>query len=310
MVLVLATAIGIGLARLAQEEETAKLRVQLHEQFSNKLASELESDLRRLDPQDREVTIMFADIRGFSRISERLGVTETFRLVSEVMEVMSETVKRNDGAVLDYIGDELLAIWNAPADQADHAALSVRCAASIMPDLAALSKSWEGKLGEPLRVGVGLNTGPARVGNTGTKSKPKYGALGHTVNLASRVQGASKAFLSQILLTGSTRERLPPTVMVRRLGKVKVVGINDSVELFQYMNDPAMIPAEVLNGYAAALARFEASDLPGTIESLRVVQALPAGRMDGASRQLAARVEALMAEGSTDFAPVFELTSK
>ena len=310
MVQVLATAVGIGLARVAQEEEAAQLRVQLHQQFSNRLASELESNLGRLDPQDREVTIMFADIRGFSRFSERLGAADTFHLVSEVMEVMSETVKRHEGAVLDYIGDELLAIWNAPADQADHAALAARCAAAIMPDLAALSKSWEARLGEPLKVGVGLNSGPTRVGNTGTRSKPKYGALGHTVNLASRVQGASKAFQCQILLTGSTRERLPPSLAVRRLGRVKVVGINDSVELFQFMTDPAMIAAEVLSGYDAALTRFESHDLKGSIELLKALQESPAGRADGPTRQLSARIESLALEGGKEFTPVFELTSK
>ncbi len=310
MVQVLATAVGVGLARVAQEEETARLRVQLHQQFNDRLVSELEADLGRLDPQDRDITIMFADIHGFSRISERLGAAETFQFVSEVMEVMTESVKRHDGAIMDYVGDELIALWNAPADHVEHAWLAVGCALGIATDLSGLSASWHARLGEPVSVGVGLNSGAARVGNTGTRSKPKYGALGHTVNVASRVEGATKAFRCPILVTGSTRDRLPASATVRRLGKVKVVGISEAVELFQPLADPAETPAEVVTGYAEAQARFEAGDLAGTHESLKALLATPAGRADGATLQLAARVESLVRAGTTDYLPVIELSSK
>jgi adenylate cyclase len=310
MVQVLSTAVGIGLARVKQEEETARMRVQLHQQFTDRLASELESDLGRLDPQDREITIMFADIRGFSRISERVGPAETFQFVSEVMEVMTDTVKRHDGAIMDYIGDELTALWNAPADQVEHSWQAVRCAAALAADLSQVRIAWQARLGEPVSIGVGLNTGSARVGNTGTRSKPKYGARGHTVNLASRVQGATKAFQCPILLTGSTRAQLPAHATVRRLGKVKVVGINDSVELFQLLTDSIAIPAEVLTAYDGALERFEAGDLTGTIELLKPVLLLPAGQVDGATRQLSARVESLISAGAKDYFPVIELISK
>jgi hypothetical protein len=91
---------------------------------------------------------------------------------------------------------------------------------------------------------------------------------------------------------------------------VKVVGINDSVELFQFMTDPAMIAANVLSSYDAALTRFESHDLKGSIELLKALQESPAGRADGPTRQLAARIETLALEGGKEFTPVFELTSK
>jgi adenylate cyclase len=306
MVQVLATAVGIGLARVSQEEESARLRVQLHQQFNDRLARELESDLGRLDPQDRDISILFADIRGFSLASERLGPAETFRFVSEVMEVMTESVKRHDGAVMDYVGDELIAMWNAPANHPDHARLAVECAGDLSDDLAGLSAAWEGRLGCPVRVGVGVNSGAARVGNTGTRSKPKYGALGHAVNVASRVQGATKAFGCGVLLTRSTRDRL--TAPVRRLGRVKVVGIQEPVELFQPSDEAT--PAGVAEKYAEALARFEAGDLSGTVEALTALQQVPGAKADGPTRQLAACVEALVRAGVKEYTPVIELTSK
>ena len=310
LVQVLATAVGIGLARVAAEEETARLRVQLHQQFNDRLANELEADLGRLDPQDREISILFADIRGFSRISEHLGPAETFRFVSDVMEALTESVKRHDGAIMDYVGDEMIALWNAPADHVEHARLAVDCALDLSGDLAAVNATWEPLLGMPVSIGIGLNSGSARVGNTGTRSKPKYGALGHTVNVASRVQGATKAFKCPILLTGGTRDRLPADAAVRRLGKVKVVGINDPVELFQPLGECDLIPADVLAGYEQALMCFERGDLLGTQESLAILQATAAGMADGATLQLAERVQQLVQTGETGYSPVIELSSK
>ena len=226
------------------------------------------------------------------------------------MEVLTESVKRHDGAIMDYVGDEMIAIWNAPADHTDHARLAVGCAAVLADDLTALSAEWEARLGEPIRIGVGLNSGSARVGNTGTRSKPKYGALGHTVNVASRVQGATKAFRCPILLTASSRARLPADAVVRRLGKVKVVGINEAVELFQPILDASTVPAEIMTGYATALARFESGDLAGTDQILKELLMVPNAYADGATLRLAAQVESLMRAGTEQYAPVIELTSK
>ena len=307
MVQVLATAVGIGLARVAQEEETARLRVQLQQQFNERLARELENDLTRLDPKDRDITILFADIRGFSRISERLGPAETFQFVSDVMEALTESVKRHDGAIMDYVGDELIALWNAPADHTDHARLAIECAMRLSGDLKALGAQWQDRLGETVSIGVGVNSGMARVGNTGTRSKPKYGALGHTVNVASRVQGATKAFACPILLTGSTSDRLHGGLALRRIGKVKVVGIQEPVELFQPCKEPS---SALMTGYAEALLQFESGNLAATSAALESLLALPDAAADGATKQLAVKVQSLKAAGAADYVPVIELSAK
>jgi adenylate cyclase len=308
MAQVLATTVGIGLARVEQEEELARLQVQFRQHFTDRIAQQLVADSGALEGQDRIITVLFADIRGFSRISERLGPPDTFRLVSSVLAVLTEAVLRHSGTVMDYVGDELIGLWNAPLDQADHAVQAVACARELEGDLAALNQEWEPRIGEPVRVGVGVNTGLARVGNTGTRYKFKYGALGHTVNLASRIQGATRAFGCPILLSGATREGLAADADLRRMGRVKVVGIDEPVELFQAVPPGWVATPEVRDGYERALTLFEAQNLAGAAEVLRELT----GRSDdGAVRLLTRRVEQLLQEGATGgYAPIIELVGK
>src|SRR5439155_2452425 len=122
---------------------------------------------------------------------------------------------------------------NAPVDQPDHAALACRAALAMLAELPAINSTWQETLGITVGVGVGVNTGPAMVGNTGSSYKFKYGPLGHAVNLASRVEGATKQLKVPILLTGSTRALLGDDFALRRLCKVRVVGIHEPVDLYE-----------------------------------------------------------------------------
>lgn len=308
MAQVLATAVGIGLARSEQEEELTRLQVQFRQHFTDQIAQQLALDGGALEGQDRTITVMFADIRGFSRISERLGPPETFRLVSAVLEVLTEAVHRHDGTVMDYVGDELIALWNAPLDQADHAMQAVACATELEGNLIAVNREWASRIGETLSVGVGVNTGLARVGNTGTRYKFKYGALGHTINLASRIQGATRAFGCPILLSRATRACLPVDAQLRRVGRVKVAGIEEAVELFQAMTAGWGVLPEIIEGYERALSQFEAGEIGEAARTLEHVPGLPE---DGAVRLLARRVEELLRLGEEEpYTAIIELSSK
>lgn len=305
---VLATAVGIGLARAAQQEELTRMQVQFRQHFTDQIARQLSLDGGVLEGQDREITVLFADIRSFSRMSEKLGPQETFRLVSGVLTALTEAVHRHNGTVMDYVGDELIALWNAPLDQPDHAREAVACATELEADLAPVSREWEERTGQPVRVGVGVSTGPARVGNTGTRYKFKYGALGHTVNLASRLQCATREFGCGILLSGSTRAALPPDAPTRRLGRVRVVGIEEPVELFQMTTAGWPVPPEVQEGYARVLERFESGDLAGADALIKAMSPMP---LDCATRLLAQRVDSLLqANVGATYPPILELHAK
>ena len=141
---------------------------------------------------------------------------------------------------MDYIGDELMAMWGAPEDQPDHAERACQAALEMIESIASVNTRWQGPLGEPTAVGIGINTGIARVGNTGSRRKFKYGPLGDTVNVASRVQGASKYFKSNLLITQATRDRLGPQFQLVRLGQARVVNIADPIELFELCSGAAV----------------------------------------------------------------------
>jgi len=207
-----------------------------------------------------DVTILFCDIRGFSRVSERLRGTpeKILEWVSSVMELLCDCVLRHQGVLVDFIGDELLAMWGAPQSQPDHARRACRAALDMLEALPRLSAVWQPVVEEETVVGIGINSGPVSVGNTGTKRRFKYGPLGDTVNLASRIQGATKYLKARALLTQSTREHLGDDFALRRLARLEVVNIKDPVAVYELAppNQPKW--SELKEGYEEALRLFEA----------------------------------------------------
>ena len=174
--------------------------------------------------------------------------------------------------------------------------------------LPALNERWQGSLGEAMAFGIGVNTGIARVGNTGSRRKFKYGPLGDTVNVASRVQGASKYFKSSLLITRATRDRLGPEFRVRRLGTARVVNIADPIELFELCSPDQPNACELALAYEEALTAFEAGEFRKTSRILgRVINT---HGDDGPSFALLARAIAYIVEEPVGFDPAFRLPGK
>ncbi len=318
LVQVLAAAVGAALSRLASEDRAGKLKHQFEQFFSPELARQLERNPHLLDGEGRDVTVLFADIRGFSRISEQLPAKETCELVRDVMERMTVRIREHQGVVVDYIGDAILALWNAPEDQPDHARLACRAALAMRSELPALNDRWAAKLkGATLNLGVGLNTGEALVGNTGSQSRFKYGPLGHTVNLASRVEGATKHLGVGILITGETFAALGPAhpFAVRRLGQFEVAGIHQPATLYE-LSAAAVDPD--FDGrrasYEAGLEHFESRRFAECCRTLYPLLSAQSGRYDRPTLMLVGlAVDHLKhpeADPDRPFRPVFKLDGK
>ncbi|MCS6851999.1 MAG: adenylate/guanylate cyclase domain-containing response regulator [Gemmataceae bacterium] len=207
--------------------------------------------------RDAEISVLFADVRGFSRISEDLGPAKTVQWLRAVMEVLSDVVLRHQGVLVDIIGDELMAMWGAPEEQPDHADLACQAALDMLDQLPALNRDWQPIIGEPISLGIGINSGPARVGNTGTRRRLKYGALGDTVNLASRVQGATKYLMARLLITDDTRRRLRQKFHVGRVANVQAVNIDRPITLYEVHARTDRASVAVRRLYARALRLYE-----------------------------------------------------
>src|SRR5439155_5872724 len=230
---VLASSVAAGLARLEQEKAALAARVQFEQFFTPELARYLADQPDLLEGRDAEITLLFCDIRGFSRISERIGPAQTVHWVGDVLESLSDCVLARGGVLVNYMGDELLAMWGAPEKQDDHSKRACDAGLAMLARLPELNARWQSVLGEPIQVGIGINTGMACVGNMGSRRKFVYGPQGDTVNLASRVQGATKYLQAPILLTGSTQMRLDDGFKTRRLCQVRVVNIARPVDLYE-----------------------------------------------------------------------------
>lgn len=233
LVEVLASGVAAGLARVEQEHAALRVRTQMEQYMTSRLAAKLVDHPDLLVGRDTDVSILFCDIRGFSRITEQLGPARTVELISDVMSVLTQCVLDRDGVVVDYIGDALMAMWGAPEDQPDHAIRACQTALAMFAALPALNQRWQSILHDTLGLSIGINSGTAQVGNVGSRIKFKYGALGNTVNLSSRVQGATKYLKTPILITAATQAALDDRFLTRRLCDVRVVNIEQPVTLYE-----------------------------------------------------------------------------
>jgi adenylate cyclase len=217
----------------------------------------------------------------------------------------------SSGVVVDYIGDGLLAMWNAPVEQADHAVRACRAALAMRAGLPELNGRWERRLGRTLGLGIGINSGPALVGNTGSHKKFKYGPLGHTVNLASRVEGATKHLGVSSLITGSTRELVGTGFATRRLCRARVVGITGDVELHELHAESATPDwLHRRESYERALSLYETGKWSEAAQAVfTILNGAPAGYDFPGLTLLSRAVECLKAPPES-FDPVLELKSK
>jgi adenylate cyclase len=214
------------------------------------------------------ISVLFCDIRGYSRISRRLGPANTIEWVSSVMEELTDCILRNNGVLVDFIGDELMAMWGAPANQPDHADLACRTALEMFACLPGLNQRWKQKLGETMSFGIGINSGIAWVGNSGTRRKFKYGPSGDTVNVGSRVQGTTKYLKAPLVVSRSTHDQLRGPFESRRLGSVEVVNIAEPVELYEIVRPDTPHWPELKRRYEEALGLYESEKLPEAAQLL------------------------------------------
>lgn len=300
------------MARLSASLEKKRLREKVFAQhFTPELARELarNPDPMKMQARQAEVSVMFCDIRGFSAVSERLGPAQTIAWLSGVMGEFSSIVIDHGGVLVDYTGDELLAMWGAPNEQPDHALLACRAAVEILERIPDLNEQWRPIVGAGTEVGIGINSGEALVGNVGTHRKFKYGPLGTAVNLASRVQGATKFLKTPLLLTGETASRVRGFFPTRRLCRVRVQNINAPVDLHD-LPAPGSPPGwiDLARLYEEALSAFERGSFAEA--DTRLDEFLTGCPDDGPARGLRARIEAERTGLETEFDPVWSLPGK
>ena len=229
----LACGLSTGLVRQTHEKDAVQARVQFEQFFTPELARQLALEPTLLHGREADATLLFCDLRGFSRISERIGPEGTNKLMSVIFDALSKCVQDQSGVLVDYLGDGMLAMWGAPGHQPDHAKRCVIAAQKMQMQIPLINEKWSKQIGEPLALGIGINSGKTWVGNTGSSIKFKYGPLGPSVNLASRVEGLTKYLRSYLLITGATKKLLDDSFLTRRVCKTTVVNVVEPVDIYE-----------------------------------------------------------------------------
>jgi adenylate cyclase len=189
--------------------------------------------LSTLGGQKKEITVAFADIRGFTTIAEHLPAEEVVRFLNECFSVLSNIIFKYNGTIDKYIGDCIMFFWNAPVEQPDHPYIAVNCVIEMFYALDRLVESYRLLSNFEVKMGAGINTGEVVVGNIGSANYMTYTVVGDTVNVASRLQDLTKEFYTPIIISEYTNARLNNRIPTVSLGKVKLRGREQEIEIFK-----------------------------------------------------------------------------
>jgi adenylate cyclase len=242
---------------VTEERERKKIKGAFRHYVSPLVIEEMLKEPGRLQlgGEEKVLTVLFSDLAGFTGYSERYAPHEMINILSDYFEKMTEQIFAHQGTLKEYVGDELMAIFGAPLEQADHAQRACAAALAMRDRLHALRSEWA-KVGRPsLKARTGVNSGRMLVGNLGSRYRFAYGALGDQVNLGSRLEGLNKMYGTEILLGENTAD-----FQLREVDLVRVKGRKQPLRIYELLgNSEASLPKEKeqsLSYFAAGLEAY------------------------------------------------------
>ncbi|MBI5165899.1 MAG: adenylate/guanylate cyclase domain-containing protein [Magnetospirillum sp.] len=270
----------------SEEAQRRQVRTAFSRYLSPALVEKVAHDPSRLvlGGEMRDMTLLFCDIRGFTTISELFDAQGLTKLINRFLTPMTNVILDRYGTIDKYMGDCIMAFWNAPLDDADHARHACESALVMMERLQPLNDELEAEAKVeqrrhvPIKIGIGLNSGPVCVGNMGSDQRFDYSVLGDTVNLASRLEGQSKPYGVYIVIGDETRKRATDYAALE-LDLIKVKGKTEAVRIWTLLGRPDMDATPwfkaLEEAHKAMLAAYrgqrwdEARALLATLDTLR-----------------------------------------
>ncbi|MEO7158762.1 MAG: adenylate/guanylate cyclase domain-containing protein [Vicinamibacterales bacterium] len=278
-------------------------------------------DLLKLGGEMREITVMFTDVRGFTTISEQFDPPGLTRFMNRFLTPMTDLILDHGGTIDKYMGDAIMAFWNAPLAVESHAARACETALAMQARLRTLNVEWKAEADAerrrhiPVNIGVGLNTGRASVGNFGSSQRFTYSCLGDAVNLASRLEGQCKTYGVGVIIGSSTRAQVPDLATIE-LDLVMVKGKTEPERVYALLGDAAMATSSafqaLLDRQAALLAQYRAG---GFAEALAMIDpcqqaAEQVGWQQGYYEMMRVRIDGLIDDSPADWTGVYVAKDK
>jgi len=231
-------AVAIENARMMQEIiEKERLRTMILDAFGKYVTPEVRDQILAgnipLDGEAKEVTVLFADLRDFTTLAESTTPKEVVRIINGYFREMADAIGQNHGLVLQFIGDEIEAVFGAPLPLEDHPTHAVRAALAMQQRLFVVNEKLKQQGYRPLRHGIGIHTGSVVAANIGSEDRLSYAMVGDTVNLASRIQSLNKVFGTDLLISAATIKHLTDSIATEKLPATTVKGKHEPVEIYK-----------------------------------------------------------------------------
>jgi len=230
---------------LTEEREKRKVRSIFSKYVSPDVVTQLLQHPPELGGVDKELTVLFSDIRGFTSLSEGMTPQELVNHLNLYLTAMTDLIHEYRGTLDKYVGDEIMCFWGAPLEQPDHAVLASKCALRMMEKLAEMNAQWPEN--RKINIGIGLNSGVMTVGNMGSQGRMNYTLMGDNVNLGARLEGTNKEYLTNVIISENTYQYIQDTAIVRELDNIRVKGKNKPVLIYELLDFQGGILAPELN---------------------------------------------------------------
>ena len=254
-----------------------------------------------------ELTIFFSDIVGFTSLSESIEPTRLVTLLNTFLTAMTDIILKNGGTVDKYVGDAIVAFWNAPLAIPDHAQRGVKAALECQTKIAELEDHFKSTYGVSIRMRIGIHTGVVSVGNFGSAERFNYTVIGDAANLASRLEGANKPFGTYTLISDTTKNLIGDSLRTRKVATIRVVGKAEPVSVYEPISsESSEVVLENLKKFEKALSHFENHQLEESLQAFGEIIRDPVARV------YVSRIERDMVKitKGESWSPIWNLTEK
>ena len=295
------------------DKDRAEMKKMFGKYVSSKVLDEILEHPERvtLGGEEREITILFSDIRGFTTLSESTTPTQLVHVINRYFTAMTEEILINDGVVDKYIGDAIMAFWGAPLADEAQADNALKAALGMKERLVEFNKELQKEIGLEIKIGVGLYTGPAVVGNMGSNERFDYTAMGDSVNTSARLEGITKVYGVGTIIGESTFLSIqePEKYIIRELDQIIVKGKKEPRRIFEpfFKTEVSQVQQKQLDSFTLGRDAYYAGNWTKAI--MHFEQTLALGP-DGPSEELLRRTKELKTNPPKEWNGVYTFTSK